>query len=520
MQVTNFRKGFLPAIIALSILCVPIIGSAHPLGNFTVNHFARIEPGASRINIHYVVDMAEIPTLQEMAAIDADGDGSASDEELNAYLGRVWPGYIEGIHINLDGRVLPVEVISKRIALPVGAGGLATLRIEIDLSTPVSIDGVGRLRFEDRNHAERLGWREIVVTPIEGVTAFDSTAFASGLSDELKSYPEDMLAAPLDERKAEFSFTAGGLPEGAKALVTRDGQTAAATRDRFAELIAVKELTLSVALIGLLIAMVLGATHALSPGHGKAVVGAYLIGARGTARHAAYLGLTVTITHTVGVFALGIVTLFASNYILPEKLFPVLSLVSGVIVVLVGLNLFTRRLRAAIIKSHDHHHHSHDHHAHDHDHHHDHAHGHHHDHSHSSHSHSHGGKEHSHLPPGADNAPITWRSIVALGISGGLLPCPSALVVLLSAISLNRVGYGLLLVVAFSLGLAATLTAVGLLFVYAGHLFRQPKAGWVMRVAPVASALVITLVGLAICYEAAIQAGIKIKIMSPFAIFL
>ncbi|MBA3765518.1 MAG: hypothetical protein H0W99_00760, partial [Acidobacteria bacterium] len=215
---------------------------------------------------------------------------------------------------------------------------------------------------------------------------------------------------------------------------------------------------------------------------------------------------TVTITHTIGVFALGLVTLFASQYIVPERLFPILSLVSGGIVAAIGLSLFVRRLRAVAGFSNDAHH-DHDH-SHDDDTH-DHVHG---DNSHhageNALTHSHGGKEHSHLPPGADGSAVTWRNLLALGVSGGLLPCPSALVVLLSAISLHRVGYGMFLVVAFSAGLACTLTAIGLAFVYAGRWMKRPLGtGRLVRILPTASALVVMCVGLAICYEALVQGG-------------
>ena len=269
---------------------------------------------------------------------------------------------------------------------------------------------------------------------------------------------------------------------------TRDGRIANYnSRDRLAELIATPQLTVSTVFLGLLVAMFLGAMHALSPGHGKTVVGAYLVGTRGTARHAVFLGLTVTITHTAGVFALGIVTLLASEYVLPERLFPVLSLVSGAIVVAIGLSLMVRRLNAAFGIG---------------------------GHSHSgdpTQPHSHGGRVHSHVPLGSDGSPVTWRSLLALGISGGLLPCPSALVVLLAAISLHRVGYGLLLVVAFSLGLAGTLTAVGLAFVYAGRFLKATgKFDRLSRVLPVFSSFVISCVGLVICYEALNLNGLNI----------
>src|SRR5262249_47167561 len=155
----------------------------------------------------------------------------------------------------------------------------------------------------------------------------------------------DLLTSPLAEQSAEFTYGRGAVPPGAAALRTRDGRPVAQARDRFAELIAVPRLTPTVALLGLLLAFLLGAMHALSPGHGKTIVRAYLAGARGTGRHAAFLGLTVTLTHTAGVFALGLVTLFASRYVLPERLFPVLSFISGALVVAIGASLLVRRLR-------------------------------------------------------------------------------------------------------------------------------------------------------------------------------
>jgi nickel/cobalt exporter len=301
----------------------------------------------------------------------------------------------------------------------------------------------------------------------------------------LRNYPRELLTAPLDERQAELYFTVGATPATARPLQTRQGVTAAAPRDRLAELIAVPRLTVQVALLGLLFAAFLGAVHAMSPGHGKTIVAAYLVGSRGTASHAAFLGLTVTITHTAGVFALGLGTLVASEYVVPERLYPKLSLVSGLVVVVIGLNLLMSRLQTVLsahsVNDEEHHHHDHN-------------------------------GSHSHLPPGADGSRVTWRSLVTLGVSGGILPCPSALVVLLAAVSLHRVGYGLILVFAFSLGLAATLTGVGLLFVYASRWLKgSTKFFRVTRALPVASAIVIVTAGLTICYAALDQNGYSVS---------
>ncbi|MEK7829802.1 MAG: sulfite exporter TauE/SafE family protein, partial [Acidobacteriota bacterium] len=455
------------SILALTILMVVSIIQtvAHPLGNFTFNHFIRVETGADRVKLRYVVDLAEVPAFQEAQKADTDQNGALSETELQVYLDSVAPGYVAGLKLTADGQPVELKLEDKHIAQSPGAAGLMTLRMVFDLtgSWANSNGSAGsRLKLENTNLVERAGWREIVVTPLSSVTVFNSTAFGNAVTDELKAYPEDLLTAPLNESKAEWSATLGAIPAEAKPLTLRDGKPVAVQRDRFAELITVEKLTPGVILLGLLLAFVLGGAHAMSPGHGKTVVGAYLVGSRGTFKHAAFLGATVTITHTFTVFVLGLVTLFASHYVLPEKLYPVLSFISGALVVIIGASMFSKRLSALIGLSHDHHEHE--------------------------HNHSHDGNpqsEHSHLPP----EEITWRSLLALGVSGGLLPCPSALVLMLGAISLNRVGYGLILILVFSLGLASMLTAVGLAFVYGGKLInRVPGANGWLRVLPVISA--------------------------------
>ncbi len=231
-----------------------------------------------------------------------------------------------------------------------------------------------------------------------------------------------------------------------------------------------------------------GAAHALTPGHGKALVAAYLVGSRSTPGHALFLGLTVTATHTLGVFALGAVALLASRSLLPEQLAPWLELASGGIVLAMGAALLVSRARRALWRGDggdgDHRHgpdgHAHHHHHGEHDH-------------HGGHGHQHG---HSHLPAEADGAPVTRRALLGLGVSGGLVPCPAALVLLLAAVSVGRTAFGMALVLAFSAGLAAVLTAVGLLFVKGSRLVKVlPRASSLTRVLPVASAGVILAIG-------------------------
>jgi len=235
----------------------------------------------------------------------------------------------------------------------------------------------------------------------------------------------------------------------------------------FASLVGRDRLGFWVIVASLGAALFWGMAHALSPGHGKTIVTAYLVGQRGTPRHAALLGLIVTATHTVGVFALGAVTLVLSRFIVPEQLYPWLNFVSGVLVVLIGASVLRSRWRQRRTHTHEHGHHHHDY-------------------------------EHG----------LSRRSLVAVGVSGGLLPCPSALVVLLAAITLHRVAFGMLLVVAFSAGLALTITGIGLAAVLARGAFRRVSFdGRAVSLLPTVSALVIVAAGLLMTFHALPRVG-------------
>ncbi len=286
-------------------------------------------------------------------------------------------------------------------------------------------------------------------------------------------------------------------------------------QDTLARLLHQPELTPWMVAAAIGIAFVLGAAHALTPGHGKTIVAAYLVGSRGTLKHAAFLGAMVTFTHTVSVFLLGMATLFLFQYVVPENITRVLGAVSGLSIVAIGAWMLYKRLHGSQhAHSHDHHQHDHHHHGHvhDHDHPHDHAHnGHAHEHSHDhehSHNHLHGHDHenehdhvHAHGPHGHSHMPaeVSWSGLAALGASGGLVPCESALVLLLSAIALRRVGLGLVLLISFSLGLAIVLMGIGVLVIYAKNLLPEstrtggnPFFRWM----PVASAAVVLVLGL------------------------
>jgi nickel/cobalt transporter (NicO) family protein len=495
---------------------------AHPLGNFTINHYSRLEFADEKAHIDYVLDVAEIPTFQRKRQLDPNGDGKLSDAEARSYLDAQLPSLVENLQLRVGEKVVPLRLLDSSATYRPGQGGLPILRIEARLlaELPKNWEDNGAGYYTDRNYKDHLGWREIVVQGGPGVAIKRSTAPSAGVSDELRKYPSDMLSSPLDIREAKFTLVPGegSVADGTVGQAARSFDTSNygfKTNGYISRLYAWLNSLISftspspiVILISLLAALLWGAVHAFTPGHGKTVVAAYLVGDRGTARHAVFLGLTVTLTHTLGVFALGGVAIYLARYILPEALFPWLSVVSGLLVVVIGLSLLFSRSRGLGAGSGKVHHtqtehadgahtHSHVHSVHS------------HSHSGHEHTHSHDGHTHSHLPPGADGSKVSIRSLVALGVSGGLVPCPAALVLLLSAISLGRLGFGMVLVVAFSVGLAIVLTGIGILMIYAKRLFeRFSFETRVPRLLPVASALVISLAGVVILVGSLKQAGI------------
>ena len=411
----------------------PAAASAHPLGNFTINRFSRVEVSGPRVYVRYVLDLAEIPTFQ------------AGHIDRQAYATRI----ARNAKLELDGRPATLVPLRTALAHPLGAGGLHTTRFEVILRGPL-LDGSTHVTYHDGNYSDRIGWKEIVV----GTTA-------PSKSHELRAYPKDLLASPLDVTSATTSLSPGS---GADVAPSLSIGTSLQAPDRladagFASLVGRSDLSLLVVLASLAAALFWGAAHALSPGHGKTIITAYLVGQRGTPRHAALLGLIVTITHTIGVFSLGLVTLALSQFIVPDRLYPWLNLVSGLLVVGIGASVLRSRWRRS--RHHHHHHHHH----------------------------------------GEEGTSI--RSLLAVGVSGGLLPCPSALVVLLAAISLHRVAFGLLLILAFSAGLALTITSIGLAAVLARTAFRRVSfEGRLVRLLPAASALFILAAGLAMTLRA------------------
>lgn len=482
-------RRLLLAMLAAAVAMVAFApwATAHPLGNFTVNHLSTVRISADRIEVDYVLDEAEIPTVQNQRL--------ARDELLR----RKREEILGGLQLTVNGRVVTLRPRSEpRLSFPPGQAGLETTRVELNLRARV--DDPRRVELRNRTFSNRVGLKSIVVEAGEG-TAVRTQTPTGDPTGSLKRYPQDIINSPLNRSGASFRVRGG---DGTLVAPRAEGGDLSTTRDSsgegFASVFKDAAAGDGVLLFLLLAAFGWGALHALSPGHGKAMVAAYLAGTRGTAKHAVALGVTVTVTHTIGVFALGIVALSLQQFILPEDIYPWLTLVSGVMVVLIGATVLRSRVRWARARragaavgaepSAD---------APMHDHSHDHGHGHSHGHAHGhGHSHGHAHSDHHHMPD-----ELTWRGVLGMGAAAGLIPCPSALVVLLAAVSQNELTLGLLLILAFSVGLAGTLTALGLGVVYAKRVMPQLKFGGPIADAlPAMSALVIVVAGLALTARA------------------
>jgi ABC-type nickel/cobalt efflux system permease component RcnA len=552
-------------------LLLPASAAAHPLGNFTINHYAGLTIAADRVDLDVVIDMAEIPAFQERQTMDTDGDGSVADDEAAAWAVGACGSLAAKLDLRRDGAALAVVAGASSVAFPPGAGGLSTLRLECGFSAAMTpaVASTTTITFADTAYTERLGWREILATG--NGTILDTHGLpTTSPSQKLTAYPADLIATPFDTRRASIDVrldpagpaapltrssppalgaagpiisatTGGGLPAGAV-----PGGVAADVPDIFRT----ADLTPFVILASLLTAVVIGAGHALTPGHGKTLMAAYLVGSRGTALHAVGLGLSVAVSHTLGILALAIVIVGAGSILAPDVVYRITPVIAGgSIIAIGGWMLFNevrrRRARAAIVVVgagvEDHTHsrggHAHDgahgheqvpdgatEHGHDHGHGHDHnldaesdiahadgvalvhgvAHAKDHDHDEVPGEHGHGGVRHSHLPP--VGASLSWRGLFVLGLAGGLIPSTSALLILLGSIAAGRPAFGLVLVIAFGLGMAAVMTCVGLAMIVARtRLDRMPSRsslGRLAAVAPLVASVAVFGLGVVLTWQA------------------
>ncbi len=499
------RNLFAMTIFVLSVLSLTMClssspASAHPMGNFSINHYTKIVVGDNKFKIKYLIDMAEIPTFQEIMEIDKDQNKKVSSDERSAYLSRKAEELKKGLYIQLNEKPLVLNTESSAMVFIPGAGGLPTVNITVEYKGKIekgSLLEVNSASYRDNNYPGRTGWKEVVVLGNGEVSIANSSAPTRDVSNELSSYPDDALSSLPQDLKARFSFTLEAGGTGVAYTQAKELEYKASglktPKSSFTELLSKRDLTFEIILFSLIVAFGFGAFHALSPGHGKTIVAAYLVGSRGTAGHALLLGVIVTLTHTIGVFALGFVTLYASKYILPEKLYPWLGFASGLIIVIIGIVLFHKRylaLQRGGFEGYDHGHpnlHSHSHSNHHH--HHDDEHGHHH---------------HHHIPE-----KVTFGNLIALGVTGGIIPCPEALIVLLGAISLHKIGFGLVLIVAFSIGLAIVLVGIGLMMVYARRFMeRFTGNGKILQGLPLVSSVIISILGFLVAIQSLASGGI------------
>jgi ABC-type nickel/cobalt efflux system permease component RcnA len=517
--------------VGLTALGQPAPVAAHPLGNFTVNHSTTIEVGAGEATVYRVLDLAEIPAFVELERMPV---GPGGELLLDAWGAGQAAELASALALEIDGAGVALLPVGHRAEVIDGEGGLKTLRLEVSLrgGLAAALSGESLVKYSDAFRTDRVGWREVVVRAGAGARIDAGELPGESPSAELRAYPKG--AAP-DVREARFSasprpgYVAPAAPSGDARAAT---DSRPGTGDAFAGLIGRRQLGAGFLAWAVIAAVAFGALHALSPGHGKTVVAAYLVGARGTLRHAALLGLVVTATHTASVYALGLTAIYLSQFIVPEDLYPWMSLVSGAIVLVMGGALLASRLRrldvvpramliarrrvgavvsgergslrfatvraaarsaAPALAARG-------------------------EHSAGSaspaHAHAHGpwSRSHSH---DVDET-VTWRRLVGLGVFGGMMPCPSAIVVMLSAIALHRVAFGMLLIVAFSAGLAAVLTGIGFLVVWAQRLPRvqhlidraessHGMAALTVRTLPLVSAALVCAVGAVMTSRALVQ---------------
>jgi ABC-type nickel/cobalt efflux system permease component RcnA len=546
------------ALIGFGWVLICVGGSslsfAHPMGNFSVNHYAKITVQQDSIEIHYLIDAAEIPTFQEMQ----QGGFTADPQEAatRKYLNRKAEVFKKNLVLMVSRKPLQFQIKSTEVIFPPGAGGLPTMKMSFVYAATLSAGSpgvaspqTGSIYYRDDNFPSRIGWKEVVAVAGPGVTFLDSTAPPLDRSSELSNYPTDLLNSPPHDLEASISFE---LPVSASDQGTRGDRAAAelpiqphffsvsgngaieksgassalppqavlradlprrvitsvnnsvtpptpvpslkpielrpnqqgTPKSRFTELMTAKPFSGWFLIMAAGIAAGLGALHALEPGHGKTIVAAYLVGSRGTARHAVLLGIVVTAAHTAGVYLLGVLTLYASQYIVPERLYPWLGAISGVTVAGLGIFILLRNLTGEA----------------------------------SEHSHA-DGKNHSHwvlsmlkpsvarnldgLSTSSANKHVSLRELVTLGVTGGIVPCPAALVVLLSAFSLHRIGFGLFLITSFSFGLALVLVIVGLTMVYTKQFMSRFKtSNPLLRYLPTLSSSFMVVLGIGIATSA------------------
>ncbi|WP_369388314.1 nickel transporter [Streptomyces sp. CG1] len=494
----RLRPVFVLGALCGAFVLLPAAGaSAHPLGNFTVNRYDGLVAAPGRLRVDHVEDLAEIPATQAKPDLARLG--------VTEWARQRCAQAARGSEATVNGRKVPLTVRDSRAALRPGQAGLNTLRVECRWTAPLPRAGSVALGFRSATNWSGPGWREITARG-DRMTLTATDVPKTSVSHELTTYPKDLLSSPADTTTASVRLRPGGPALAEEPQAAPGAAVLPRGADRWTraldDLVARHDLTVGFASLALLVAVVLGALHALAPGHGKTLMAAAAAarGGRARPRDVLPLAASVTVTHTLGVVALGL--LVTAGSAATPSVIAWLGIAGGALVLATGAGLVRRVWSAR--HHHPAHHGEHTHEGHDHG---EHTHG---GHAHS-HTHTHGGHPHTH--PAAP----TLRGTILLGFAGGLVPSPSAVVVLVGAAALGKAWFGLLLVVAYGAGLALTLTAAGFAVVRLGSgvsrvLERRPRwtahpvATLVRRSVPLVSALVVMALGAGLVLRGAASA--------------
>jgi len=411
------------------------------LDEYVQNTYIDLAPDRTTLQLNLTPGVLVAPKV--VALIDTDGDGEISEPGGEAYANAV----LRDIALEVDNDPQPLTLARGQFPTPLDMGaGMGTIRLQFAAEAPAGVPGEHALSY--RNDHEPVNSKYLA-------NAFKDASSEIGITqqdrDELQHRIQVDYTITPDAQAASDDASADGQSSGS---VSEWGQRLASY---------LYETTLSpwLLVVALGLSALLGGLHALTPGHGKTLVVAYLIGSRGTAKRAAALGGIVTFTHTASVIGVGLLALLASQVFLPDVLVPALEVCAGLLVVAMGIRLVRTRWRPRGAN------HQHDH-------------------------------RHHHLPKDVRPA-----DLLAMGVSGGLVPCPEGLGVVLIAVGLGRIGLGLALIVAFSLGLATVLIAIGVVLVrFKSRLDRRDKLGNSWRLwLPLASAVIVTSLGVGIALK-------------------
>jgi nickel/cobalt transporter (NicO) family protein len=441
-------------LLSLTCLLTPALlpgkeAAAHPIDEYVQNTY--IDPAPDRTTLELNLTPGVLVAPEMVALIDADGDGEISQTEGEAYASEV----LRDISLEVDGEPQLLTLMDSSFPTPLDmSAGVGTIRLQVAAEAPKGVPGDHSISFRNDHH------------PVN--SKYLVNAFKKSGEVEIAHQDRDRLQNGI---RVDYAVAPDAPPAASEGIdantdANSDVQTPGGVSEggqRLAGYLYENTLSPWLLVVALGLSALLGGLHALTPGHGKTLVAAYLIGSPGTVRHAAALGGIVTFTHTASVIGVGLLALLASQVFLPDVLVPALEVCAGLLVVALGVRLIRTRWGPRGGGRH-HHHHEHDH--------------------------------HYHLPP----KDVRTSDLLAMGVSGGLVPCPEALGVMLIAVGLGRIGLGLALIVAFSLGLAAVLIAIGVLLVrFRGKLDRlgKPKSNW-QRWLPLVSAVIVTVLGVGI----------------------